>query len=190
MKLGSRRVRLKGAWLLVIPYLVLASPTPAHLAAGGFLVLVGSAIRSWAAGCIRKNENLATRGPYAHLRNPLYLGSFFLGTGIAVAGGRWIFVLLFLLFFFLVYRATMRGEEEILEEEFGEEYRRYRQRVPALIPRLTPYRQASGSSESSTTAETSRGFSLRSYLRNREWEATLGVTAGFAFLVLKMFWTG
>lgn len=245
MNLGSRRVRLKAIWLLLIPFLILARPTPRLLAAGGVLALLGAGIRAWAAGCIRKDRELATTGPYAHTRNPLYLGSLLIGTGVTLAGGRWIFVALFLLFFLVVYRRTILDEEEGLEEEFGDTYRRYREAVPALLPRFTPYVDAgtggrtgasgsegsgdrSGGEAVATAAssgvrhwsaeESGRGpggsvapagsaasgesrgadaadagtrpweFSIRRYLRNREWEAALGVAAGFAFLAIKMIW--
>lgn len=192
MNLGSRPVRLKAVWLLLIPFFVFARPGPLLLAVGGGLALVGAAIRAWAAGCIRKDSELATAGPYAHTRNPLYLGSFFIGLGVTVAGGRWIFVILFFAFFFLVYRRTMRHEERVLEEEFGEAYRRYRRAVPYFVPRISPYRPPAPEERTAEgeEGEVSRRFSPRRYLRNREWEAALGVLAGFAFLVAKMVWMG
>lgn len=198
MNLGSRRVRLKGVWLLLVPFVLLSRPTPEVLVSGAALAVAGAAIRGWAAGCIRKEDALATRGPYAHTRNPLYLGSLLLGTGVAVAGGRWIFVLLFLAFFFLVYPRTMRHEERVLQERFGEAYRRYRRSVPLLIPRVSPYRADAvedGGDASRPGAEDGRRegsgpFSARRYLRNREWEAALGLAAGFAFLWVKMVWIG
>lgn len=246
MNLGSRRVRLKAIWLLLIPFLILARPTPRLLVGGGILALLGAGIRAWAAGCIRKDRELATTGPYAHTRNPLYLGSLLIGTGVTLAGGRWIFVVLFLLFFLVVYRRTILDEKKGLEEEFGDTYRRYREAVPALLPRFTPYvdrgmqgesggsgvpgsgvpggeavASAASSGDgswsveesgrsvggSATTAEAGSAateearevdaadtgvlpweFSVRQYLRNREWEAALGVAAGFAFLAIKMIW--
>lgn len=231
MNLGSRRVRLKAVWLLLIPFVILARPTPLLLAIGGGIAFLGTAIRAWAAGCIKKDRELTTTGPYAHTRNPLYLGSFLIGIGVTMAGGWWIFTALFVLFFFLVYRRTMKNEEALLEREFGEPYRRYRAAVPRLLPRLTPYRsgsartggaprtgtpalagavgdardagEASGGGVSgpgakkghedghATEAASSRArtwFSTRRYLRNREWEAALGVAAGFAFLAIKMVW--
>ena len=138
---------------------------------------MGLALRAWAAGSIRKDRELATTGPYAHTRNPLYLGSFILGFGVTVAGGRWVFGVAFLLFFLLVYRATVLREDVELEERFGEPYRTYRAQVPSVLPRLTPYR-GEGS-------HAPVGFSGGRYLRNREWEAVLGAVAAFAALALK-----
>lgn len=192
MNLGSRRVRLKAVWLLLIPFLILARPTPLLLAVGGCVALLGTAIRAWAAGCIKKQRELTTTGPYAYTRNPLYLGSFLIGIGVTIAGGQWIFTALFVLFFFLVYRRTMKNEEALLEREFGEAYRRYRAEVPRLLPRFTPYRAEDAPTRPGAAAAVySRArtwFSARRYLRNREWEAALGVAAGFAFLAIKMIW--
>lgn len=178
MRLGSRRVRLRAVWLLLLPYLYFARPTPLLLVAGAAVALAGAGLRAWAAGCIHKDAELAVDGPYGHTRNPLYLGSLLIGTGVAVAGGRWIFVALFLAFFLLVYLRAMRHEERVLEDRFGERYRRYRRAVPLLLPRLSPYGGAGPC------------FSLRRYLRNREWEAALGLGGGFAFLLAKLVMAG
>lgn len=176
MNLDMRWIRLRAVWLLVIPFLWFARPTWPLLAAGSLMAAAGLAVRGWAAGVIVKERELTTHGPYAYTRNPLYVGSFLLGLGVTVAGGRWIFVVLFLLFFAVVYRRTMRGEEALLEELFGERYRQYSAAVPRLLPRPTPYREGRAHA----------GFSLERYRRNREWEALLGTAAGFAFLVVKL----
>ena len=147
--------------------------------------MVGLAIRAWAAGSIRKSEELATTGPYAYTRNPLYLGSFFLGLGVTMAGGQWIFMVLFLAFYLSVYRATALLEEAELEEAFGEPYRTYATAVPLFVPRLSPYRKGGSGAGTGTGAETG-DFSPAQYLRNREWEAGLGAVAGYGVLVLRM----
>ncbi len=183
MSVDLRRLRLKGAWLLVVPFLWLARPTPTLLLAGAVLAALGLALRAWSAGVIHKEKELSTGGPYAHTRNPLYLGSFLIGVGVTTAGGRWAFVAVFVLFFAWVYGWTMRGEARLLEELFGERYREYARHVPMLLPRPTPWR--AGSVAGATT-----GFTLARWRKNREYEALLGVVAGFAFLAAKMFWMG
>lgn len=175
-----RWLRLRAVWLLILPFLWLARPTPGLLAAGAGLAALGLLIRGWAAGVIHKERKLTVQGPYAFTRNPLYLGSLFLGLGVTVAGGRWYFVVAFLLFFFVVYGRTIRGEAELLEELFGDRYRHYARHVPALRPRPTPYRPEEPRSRAS--------FTLSRYRRNREYEALLGTVAGFAFLAVKWWW--
>jgi protein-S-isoprenylcysteine O-methyltransferase Ste14 len=141
--------------------------------------MTGLALRAWAAGSIRKDRELATGGPYAHTRNPLYIGSFFLGAGLTLAGGRLVLGAVFLGLFFLVYRVTVRREVAELEERFGERYRIYADQVPGVLPRLTAYE--GGLSDSPVG-----GFSPARYMRNREWEAALGALAAFGVLVLKL----
>ncbi len=145
------------------------------------MVLVGLVIRAWAAGIVEKDRELAVSGPYAFTRNPLYLGSFVIGTGAVIAGGRPWFGLLFLAFFTILYRGAMHHEGKRLEERFGDDYRRYREAVPLFFPRGTRYHPhpepAPGPPASS--------FSVARYLRNREYESPLGAAAGFGLLALK-----
>ncbi len=176
----SRRVRIKGAWLLVLPFLFLARPTPGKLAVGFALAIVGATIRGWAAGTIQKGRTLAVRGPYAYTRNPLYLGSFFIGLGAALAGGRWVFLPAFLVFFVWAYGKTAGQEELELGSQFGDAYRRYAASVPRFLPRLTPYRPRE------SDADTEQRFTLQRYRKNREYEAGLGLLLGFGALLLRM----
>lgn len=173
-------LRLRALWLLIPPFLVLAQPTPRTLLVGGGLALLGCSLRSWAAGHIRKRETLAVTGPYAYLRHPLYVGSLFLGLGVTIAGARPSFYVLFAVFFAVVYIRTVRCEDRVLAERFGETFWRYRSRVRGLLPRVSPYRPEGARSRPSGR------FSLRRWLRNREYEALLGMMAGMAVLGLKM----
>jgi len=75
-------------FLLAPIFILLARPRPVTLAIGGVIGLAGLLLRMWASGYLRKNDQLATAGPYAHTRNPLYLGSFLIGLGFTVAAGR------------------------------------------------------------------------------------------------------
>ena len=174
-----REVRLRAVWLFLLPFYFFAVPTLTSLALGTGLGVLGLALRAWAAGSIRKYHELATGGPYAYTRNPLYLGSFMLGTGLAVAGGRWIFIAVLAAFFLSIYRTTALREALELEGSFGESYRAYAAEVPFFLPRLTAYRIGGGGGAPP-------GFSLARYRRNREWDAALGGVAGFGLLALKM----
>lgn len=178
MNMPLRRLRLRAVWLLVPLYLVTARPSAGLILAGATLALVGALIRAWAAGTIHKNVVLTTTGPYAHTRNPLYLGTFFMGLGLAMAGGRPAFVAVYLAVFFAVYAPTMRREAARLERQFGPEFHDYARRVPLFVPRLRPYQGGP-----------QRGFDLQRYLWHREYQAPAGALLGFLLLILKLVWS-
>jgi len=178
-RLELRRLRLRAVWLLIIPFYIFASPTTDLIWWGAGVSTAGLALRAWAAGSIRKDRELATAGPYAHTRNPLYLGSFILGVGVTIAGGQWVLGVAFLSFFILVYRATVFREAGELEARFGESYRVYAAQVPSVLPRVIAH-----CGERSESAP--MGFSGERYMRNREWEAALGAAAAFGALALKL----
>ncbi len=168
--------RTRAAWLLALPFLWFAAPTLRTYLAGGAVALVGIAIRAWAAGTVQKNLRLATAGPYAFVRHPLYLGGLLIGLGLTLAGGHWIWPTTFLLFYVRMYSATIGYEEERLERLFGDDFVAYRARVPRLLPRLLP--APSGSLKG--------GFTLAQYISNGEWNVLLGVGAGLGLLAGKM----
>ncbi len=178
--MSLRKLRLRAVWLIVVPFFVLATPTPTLLAIGGALAVVGLWIRGWSAGTIHKDEELTVTGPYAFTRNPLYLGSLFIGVGVSLAGGHWIWPAVFLAFYLAVYSRTMAHEAALLTEVFGDRYREYAANVPAFLPRPTPYR-----APDPLRAE---GFRWSQYRRNREWEAALGAVAAFGLLLAKTLW--
>ena len=84
-------VRLKLVWVFLPILLVFAKPSSSSLLYGVMLSLIGLGIRIWAAGFINKLNNLATNGPYAHTRNPLYLGTLTIGLGFSLASKIWTF---------------------------------------------------------------------------------------------------
>ena len=175
--MNLRRVRLKGIWLLVLPFFWLARPTWTSLAVATPLVLGGLLLRGWAAGHIRKEEALATGGPFAFVRNPLYLGSLLVGVGLAMGGGHWMWPALFVAFFLTAYAPTVGDEAERLGGLFGEGYRSYAAEVSAWLPRLSPYRASDPGARSR--------FRWSRYARNREWEAFLGGFGALGLLALK-----
>ena len=178
-RLDLRRLRLRAVWLLIVPFYIYAAPTTILMWWGAGISAAGLVLRAWAAGSIRKDRELATTGPYAHTRHPLYLGSFMLGTGVTIAGGQWPVGLAFLVLFLVVYRATARREARDLEARFGERYRVYAEQVPPVLPRITAYRGEPSDSPQG-------GFARARYMRNREWEAALGAVAAFGLLALKL----
>jgi protein-S-isoprenylcysteine O-methyltransferase Ste14 len=162
-------------------FLFFARPGTLSLLIGASISVLGLAIRAWASGHLRKNDQLATSGPYAYTRNPLYLGSFLLGLGFTVAANRWELAVLFALLFAGIYFPVMRVEASTLDGLFGETFRQYARGVPLFLPRLTPYRGQN---------LTKAGFDGNLYLRYREYRAVLGLLIGWGLLALKIYyWT-
>lgn len=160
-------------------FLFFAKPTPRMLLIGASVSLLGLVLRAWAAGHIRKNAQLATSGPYAFTRNPLYLGSFLLGLGFTIASGRLLLGLLFAALFLGIYLPVMRVEATTMAELFGKEFETYRRAVPLFFPRLTPFRH----NESAVNR-----FDSTLYLRYREYRAALGLIIAWGLLLIKTYY--
>src|SRR5499427_9160643 len=108
-------------------------PTTGTLLIGAAVALPGLLLRAWASGHLRKNEALATTGPYAYTRNPLYLGSFLIGLGFTIAAGQILLVLIFFVMIAGIYLPVMRVESATLADLFGKKYLRYAREVPLLF---------------------------------------------------------
>jgi hypothetical protein len=132
-------------------------------------------IRAVASGHVTKDERLTVSGPYAHVRNPLYLGSILISVGFALAARSWWVAALFLLMFIVVYVPVIGDEEQFLRQTFPE-YSEYARHVPRLIPRLKGFGQRTGT------------FSWDLYRKHREYNAVLGTAAMLAALVAKLWW--
>jgi protein-S-isoprenylcysteine O-methyltransferase Ste14 len=136
----KHRTKLSG--LMGVLFLVFAQPTSASLYTGVFLIIVGEAIRIWSSGNIHKNERLTTDGPYSLTRNPLYVGSFVLGTGFVIAMNVFWLAIVFLTFFAIIYWFTIRWEEDKLASKFPDDWVIYKKYVPRFLPlfRIPRYR--------------------------------------------------
>src|ERR1700730_1876350 len=124
------RWRVRLAYPLALAFWLLAVPTVRSIVIGAMVAAFGLFIRGVAAGHLRKDQELATTGPYARTRNPLYLGSAFLAAGFAVAGRSWLAGALVAVYFAIFYYVVMRNEEEDLRARFGAVYNQYAARVP------------------------------------------------------------
>jgi hypothetical protein len=136
-------------------------------------------LRGYASGYVKKNAELTTTGPYAHTRNPLYLGSMMIAFGFALAArSLWIAAILVVLFA-AIYIPVIRAEEQYLRSVFPE-FDAYAAQVPRLLPRLT----AAGAAQN--IAQNPGVFSGELYRRHREYNALLGAVGMYAALILKM----
>jgi len=82
---------------------------------------------------------LCTSGPYAHMRNPLYLGNFLIGLGLCIAINEWYSYALFIVSYAFVYSIVIPYEERFLQERFGDVYFEYKAQTGRLIPRPKGY---------------------------------------------------
>lgn len=168
----ARRIRVPLGFVLAAAYIYLAKPTWVSVAVGAVVALVGVSIRAAASGHVKKNTELTKTGPYAYVRNPLYVGSIVIATGFAIAAmSTWIVVILALMFV-LIYVPVIRSEEAFLRGTFGD-FDEYCRNVPRLVPRFTRAYAGTGS------------FSRELYMKHREYNALIGTVAMLAALITK-----
>lgn len=150
--------------------------------AGLALMALGQAVRLAASAAIVKSRTLTTSGPYAAVRNPLYLGTLLMTAGLLtmlsspsrplLTAGLWIFAVEA---FGWIYYVTIRREEEYLMSVYGEDFRRY----VASVPCLFPARGISGFFDLGA-------YSREVFLRNKEWRGLTAAAALAAFAALRI----
>jgi protein-S-isoprenylcysteine O-methyltransferase Ste14 len=172
----ARRIRVPLGFAFAVFYFWLARPTWRSIALGALVIVPGLLLRALASGHVRKNEALATSGPYAYTRNPLYLGSLLIGVGFAVAARSWWVGIALVVMFFAIYFPVILDEEAFLRQKFPE-FDEYAGRVPRMFPRLSARRGVDGEPP---------GFVWDLYLKHREYNALLGALAMLAALIVKM----
>lgn len=138
------KLRLWMVYPVFFIYPFVARFQDATFALGLGFIFLGELVRFWASGYISKNRSLATSGPYAFVRNPLYVGNFLIGFGVVVVSSNPWLMAYYLVWFLFLYTGTIRKEEQTLETKFGKEFRAYLKAVPMLVPSLKPYRGSSG----------------------------------------------
>jgi len=158
-------VRRRTVFTWLVPLLLLILALALHRSDGGWaayavgiaLVVLGEVVRFWSAGYIAKDAEIATGGPYAHVRNPLYFGSLLLAVGLGLISGLGVWGVGLMVSLFLVFHlAAIFYEEAFLSAKFGGPYLDYVRRVPRLLP--SPWPRTSGAGR----------FEWAQALRNRE----------------------
>jgi protein-S-isoprenylcysteine O-methyltransferase Ste14 len=155
-----------------------AHPQMKWLLCGVGIAICGLILRGYAAGHLRKHQQLATSGPYAFTRNPLYLGSVLLAAGFSVASHSWISALLLAAYLAIFYPVVIRREQSELKAHYGDAFVEYASQVPAFWPRFSP------------AMPSTENFSWPLYRKNREYEASIGLAVAMAILVMLMLVRG
>ncbi|MBI3994923.1 MAG: isoprenylcysteine carboxylmethyltransferase family protein [Nitrospirae bacterium] len=137
-----RRVTVKTVpvYLSLVFLLIFARPTPGWLLSGLVIVLAGEALRIWAAGHLKKTREVTTTGPYAYVKNPLYLGTLLILIGFCFMARNPYLLLVGLAIFFIYYAPFKKKREgQRLFEHFGQAWVDYDRAVPDYLPNLRPY---------------------------------------------------
>ncbi len=166
-----QRLRVAFGFLLLIAFGWLSQPAPKSMRIGIPISAFGLLLRAWSAGHLAKDRQLATSGPYAYIRNPLYLGTLITAAGIVAASRSLWLALIFATVFLLVYLPAVELEEQHLREIFPD-YAIYATQVPRFLPRAGRH------------AGTTR-FRWALYRKNEEYKALLGFFIALAWLIWK-----
>lgn len=130
---GKTRIAL--AWIFAAFLILTAREYPTW--PGLLICFLGATLRFWASGFLRKDSRPAVGGPYAHTRNPLYLGTYLMAAGACVAIGNFWLLLGLTVLYVGIYHYIILDEETKLHRIFGEPYSLYIKQVPRFFPRLT-----------------------------------------------------
>jgi len=172
-------IRLALVYLFVGTLVWFSTPTPGLFWAGAVIVLLGEAVRIWAAGHLVKSTELIDSGPYAFTQNPLYLGRLLILTGFCVmARSRWhvnwiALALGYVVFFGYYIPRKLRVEGARLHKMHGDSFSQYNAAVPILLPSLRRY---SGKRTP---------WSFGKAVRNQEYLVLSGVLLVLAFFAWK-----
>ncbi len=148
--IGRLLFRLRS--LTVLPFIFVlvyfARPTFISALIGAISLILGEFLRLWAVGyaggatrsrTLGAASNLVTTGPYAYVRNPLYLGNLLLSLGVCIIANVYWMLIVLLVGYLLQYLPIIASEEAYLREACGTTYRAYYASVPRFIPRLRSY---------------------------------------------------
>jgi protein-S-isoprenylcysteine O-methyltransferase Ste14 len=185
----ARRIRVPLGFLTAALYIYelwRQAPSMQFVAWSLLLVVPGVWLRAYASGYVKKNAELAVTGPYAHTRNPLYLGSVLIAAGFALALQSCLLAVVLAAFFVIIYVPVIASEERFLRATFAN-FDLYCSRVPRILPRITPAQMpASEPATDSSTPESpaSKGsFSFALYRQHREYNAAIGAALLYLCLV-------
>ncbi|MGD9106403.1 MAG: methyltransferase [Desulfobacterales bacterium] len=129
-------LKLRYPIFLIAVIILILNINPAWFAVGCIVAFFGELIQLWCFASLDKNKMLAVKGPYVLMRNPMYIGRFFLLLGVLLLlGNGWILFMFTVVYYFYMVNRVKR-EEAKLQPLFGEPYKRYCQKVNRFVPSL------------------------------------------------------
>jgi protein-S-isoprenylcysteine O-methyltransferase Ste14 len=180
---GKTRVVMAWAFVVWVAWVARSAP----LWPGILVCFLGASLRYWASGFLRKDARPAVGGPYAHTRNPLYLGTWIMAVGTAWAAGDWILLTAVSVLFAFVYHFIILDEETKLVKIFGEPYLKYVRLVPRFFPRPLPASRTA--LKEVNPEETHHRFSAALAKNNKAYEAYLSFAGLIAAVwVFSLLW--
>ena len=172
-----RKMRKIPLFIGAVLLIAFAKPSWPGIGIGAILVLGGEAVRVWASGHLQKNEALTVTGPYAFVKNPLYVGSILITVGFCILAGN-IYLLgaatLMFCFHYIPYKKRVEGDR--LKKIFGAQYEDYDEKVPDYIPRRTPYSNQKGS------------WQFKCFIENSEEGILILILCGIVVVLSRPYW--
>ena len=170
-----RRIPIFIGGLLLVLF---ARPSQSGVIVGIVLVVLGEGVRIWAAGHLQKNETLTVTGPYAYVKNPLYVGTILITAGFCILGNN-VYLLAAAMFAFcfhyIPYKKRVEGDR--LKKIFGRPYEDYDEKVPEYLPRWTPY------------AEGKVSWRFKLFIENSEEGILLLNVIGILAILSRPYWS-
>lgn len=179
MKGIIRKITVKTVpvFVLIVLLIIYARPQVHFFIGGLTFILIGEAFRLWAAGHLSKNREVTTTGPYAYVKNPLYIGTFLVMIGFCLLARQWVILVVGLAIFFVYYAPFKKKREaDRLREIFGAVWDEYDRRVPDYIPRFSPYEKKGR-----------HHWKWSRVVSNSEHETAIAAMTGVVILAVRLF---
>jgi protein-S-isoprenylcysteine O-methyltransferase Ste14 len=177
-KTWQRKVRRVPLFIGALLLVIFAKPQFPGIWIGMVLIFLGEGIRIWAAGHLQKNEVLTVTGPYAYVKNPLYIGSILITAGFCIlADNIYLLAAAFLMFCFHYIPYKKRVEGDRMKKIFGNQFEDYDGKVPDYLPRWTPYSDEKAS------------WQFRCFVENSEEGILLIILVGIVLILSRPYWS-
>lgn len=179
---GKTRIFIAWGFAFALIFMARSQPTWP----GVVLCFLGATIRFWASGYLRKDTRPAVGGPYAFVRNPLYLGTYLMALGTAAAIEAWALLAMMTVLFAVLYHYIILDEETKLARIFGAPYQTYCEAVPRFFPRLwLPFAPAPRKALEQVNPDPQHArYSWELAMKNKAYEAYASFAALIGFVAL------